>query len=1232
MAILSAIRQNAEVEEKPTEEGAITGAPKSVLPPSNTQNATTTVSEADYLGIKKKVYEAPEKQGFFKSFVYGDDPNDGIEETGAGKVGNVVGSIFRVPAQKIAYASLELWDDDIKEMRASIDRLRLTDPELAAQIEYESGFGARKTTGQNVTQLAAGIGESILTAVPIGLLGKAGRVAFATKEAALLSKAGRVGQYAAKGLGAGSTIGQRLAAGSITGGAYGGLYGFLAGLQEGGDWEQAFKNIPAYSAIGATFGAAIPGAFSAVGATTRLGVNATKETGKFFARNTPTAVLQAPARAFNKLPSSVQRAILTEGAYLRGKFGSIGDEVITKFNTARQMMNKEIGNFQDGAVRLGMIDAPSTAKGAYKEFAPLREKWKGDREFRFAVRDALNKEGIFSDPDVLSRTLAKDKHMADIVEFFDKYRKDRGLLAQQQGITDNLLDIDKYFSKYTPEVGLSAKAQKQLAAATDDVEREAIYRMNSEVVDDMIEYGYRRGQWKTKAEGFKNYYDAMDAALNFGKVADTDNAYFKWLVDNGHAKSLEQARKMYIGDLDGMRRPLTQRAASLDYERKVPMPWSDPDPMRVMSYYVKRSDERIAMASQFGVNDEVLKDMQKAVAASNGGKPAADDFEKVIRSITGQVERAPAEMRFSAIVRGIETFHLAFSQIINVSTQVNYLIATDMKHWAYGFKKAFEKEGMMESVRKGVFVSDMVRQTTPYANFGDDVVERVLKYSGFTYTEMLNRATGVNVAESWAKYNFNRALNRMGKVVSPEDGARSVTMFKDKRAAESMILRKGYENTGKFAREFSAKFPDEEFAPVAGNIGLATKRLEKLDDSIAPKIKKLQGARDALEAKMLDDGKALTDENVMDLQETINILRSSIDSYTGGKAKVPATQAVAEFTDDQVQAALDGVVKLRRSKMEKMIEQLEEQFDEARALGQQEPTMTPSVASKPMTPEQRLAKYQGQIEDIDSAILQLTNELADKERLLTGIIDGYKIAEQQVRKEFPQGFAYDEFVTANKGTLGKIPANEAANLRELGIDPEEALARGALTEEDFITAAQHLVEDTQGGNNPLVLPGMSRTPMGKIFYQFKSFAYMQANFMQKEFTRGLVAKDTRSVYNAVKFITVVGGLYPLTYGALRDVRDIVTLRKDPDEAFELEEYFKGLALFSAGGLYVDFLKQAERGGVIDFAAGPAMGDLNRYLTGIAKLPGDFQAGMKLLARQLANQTGVGNILNNTILK
>jgi len=116
MAILSALRQNTEVEAKPQDQ-AQPAQSNMVLPPSVKQDSSASVSEADYLGIKKKAYEAPKTQGFFKSFLYGDDKFDDVEESTAGKVGDVVGSIFRVPAQKAVYAGLELFDPNVKAMR-----------------------------------------------------------------------------------------------------------------------------------------------------------------------------------------------------------------------------------------------------------------------------------------------------------------------------------------------------------------------------------------------------------------------------------------------------------------------------------------------------------------------------------------------------------------------------------------------------------------------------------------------------------------------------------------------------------------------------------------------------------------------------------------------------------------------------------------------------------------------------------------------------------------------------------------------------------------------------------------------------------------------------------------------------------------------------------------------------------------------------------------------------------
>lgn len=970
MAILSAINKYSTEQDKEAVQ-------PSIVSPVANQNASTPVNEQEY--FQGKPLEPDKRIGFLQGFFTRVEP--GQELTGPGQVSRAVGSIIREPVRAVTEGVLK-FSPSVQGYYDSIDQLREVNPEMAAEMENEAWAGKRTSTAQNVTQIGAGLGELALNLIPLGLLGKAGRVAFAAKEAQLLSKLGTAGQFLAKGALPGASFGSKVLNSTAVSGAYGSLYGFLSGLEEGGDWKKALQNIPTYGALGAGFGLALPVGLGALGVTGRLIKGGTQGIAETISRYAPESI--RPSNIIQRLPEGLARAILTEGQVLRGRFGEVGRDIAERFQKAREFMSKDIGSFQDEAARLGLIDAPSVARGAYRESVPLRARWQ-DREFRFAVRDAMTHEGIFADDAVRAKALAEDKHLADVVDFFNRNKKARGEYAQEMGVTRDLVDKETYFPRYSPEIGLKSRSSsgqniyRQLELAKTDAEKEAIYAANNAAVDDMIEYGFRKGQWKSKLEGFKNYYDAMDLALGVNRIKTEENSFLKYLVEKGYATTPAEARNFYIQDLDNLRAPLTPRAASLDYQRKVELPWNDPDPMRVMTQYVTSANKRLAYASQFGVNDEVLKNAKQMVLYANnktGGKNAAQAFEKTIRAITGQFQRAPNDARFSALVRGIEGLHLTFSQIINLASQLNYVLATDLRHFGAGLRKAFSNEGMRKSVQSGALASDLLRQTTPYSNLGDRVMDRVMRYSGFSYTEMLNRSVGVHVAESYAK-------------------------------------------------------------------------------------------------------------SLVDIAKT-------------------------------------------------------------------------------------------------------------------------------------------------KLASGQSAARELALLKELGLDGEKVIAKGVLDKEDLITAAQNMVENTQGGNNPLMLPGFAQHPLGKIFYQFKNFAYNQARFMKDQFMKDIVSKDTRSIYNAVKFITVAGGLYPMTYGALRDLRDIVTLKKRPEDAFELDEYFQGLGTLSAGGLFIDFLKSAQSryGGTLQFLAGPTVGDLTDYLDAIGQLTAGEQSSWKGLRRQILNQTGVGQVLDN----
>ena len=126
------------------------------------------------------------------------------------------------------------------------------------------------------------------------------------------------------------------------------------------------------------------------------------------------------------------------------------------------------------------------------------------------------------------------------------------------------------------------------------------------------------------------------------------------------------------------------------------------------------------------------------------------------------------------------------------------------------------------------------------------------------------------------------------------------------------------------------------------------------------------------------------------------------------------------------------------------------------------------------------------IEDTEKKISQSPNLLTGKEKatveflaqardvvrdklkieMLKVIIDPSEIAKERVEKEFPEGLEYDKFITKRRVELGDklceaLKSKEADNLRKLGLDPEEIILRGFMTEEEKAAASRTFINKTR---------------------------------------------------------------------------------------------------------------------------------------------------------------------------
>lgn len=274
-----------------------------------------------------------------------------------------------------------------------------------------------------------------------------------------------------------------------------------------------------------------------------------------------------------------------------------------------------------------------------------------------------------------------------------------------------------------------------------------------DVIDNITRQGI-----KPNAKEAAAFVDDWVQYLQSGKRGD---AVLQHLVDTGQAHDKADA----LAKLQRFRSNI-QRHGSLEYSRELNLPFYDPDPVRVLPYAAASGAKRLAQISEFGqdhqrINREILK------ISEHGGNP--DFVRKSIDKILGVVtDGDTAEARVSRLLRAAETLKLGLSAIPN-STQgvLNSMLAADMPTVAAGFAAALSKRGRRLAIESGAAIEPVLAEAHKELG-GGRMVDKFLKYTGFSQTEQFNRATAANVGALWAKKNLSILIDRPG-----DKGARS---------------------------------------------------------------------------------------------------------------------------------------------------------------------------------------------------------------------------------------------------------------------------------------------------------------------------------------------------------------------------------------------------------------------------------------------------------------------------
>lgn len=228
------------------------------------------------------------------------------------------------------------------------------------------------------------------------------------------------------------------------------------------------------------------------------------------------------------------------------------------------------------------------------------------------------------------------------------------------------------------------------------------------------------------------------------------------------------------------------------------------------------------------------------------------------------------------------------------------------------------------------------------------------------------------------------------------------------------------------------------------------------------------------------------------------------------------------------------------------------------------------------------------------------------------------------------GLAYADEMAA-KAAAGDRAA--AGALSKLGLNPRDVIANGGqLTEDDLATAARSFVERTQFKVDPQDLPGWASTPLGKLFFQFRSFSYNQTAFLKREIIDPLLQGDPKPLMRFAAAGLLVGG-------GITEAKNAVQNRpSEQDTAKRIVQYYNavggaGIAqdlvkgIIPIGGKNLPVDRQVTL--AISTLLGPAVGTAAEHYAGVVQATrGDVKPLGRALLRDLPI---VGPTAQNTLL-
>jgi len=229
---------------------------------------------------------------------------------------------------------------------------------------------------------------------------------------------------------------------------------------------------------------------------------------------------------------------------------------------------------------------------------------------------------------------------------------------------------------------------------------------------------------------------------------------------------------------------------------------------------------------------------------------------------------------------------------------------------------------------------------------------------------------------------------------------------------------------------------------------------------------------------------------------------------------------------------------------------------------------------------------------LDSVLAEAGRDLGEK-RAIEAFLKwtGFTAAEQMNRvfaANAGADFAKRLFTRAQKlQKAGKLKSNswERQKLQDdFGIDVDEALQRGSLSQGEILLAAKKFSDITQFRTR---LQDQPAAASYKVMWQFKSFAYNQGRLVAKE----VIGEWRRgNPGRAMRALLVLGVFFPLVGDLVRALRDLI---KGKDREFEngFARYAAAFSEVGSFGMIADAIRSAGARRGLEFIAGPSLSDI-----------------------------------------